>query len=405
MKSISIPSTSIKNINMRFVILPLRVIAVLSAFVFVLNFCYEIFISYNSRTNQQWAISGAIFVLAVWAVLDLRVIANNIVSSFLKNLYYFLWLQVSIAMMRPVIGFFIDISTNYSWVRIFGPEMGWRWFLLIVYAGLFIAIMDSIINLFSFNEKKKAQALESENDKLLIEKESLIYTLQKANKTAATGALSAAIAHELNQPLGASSLNIQLLKMILGKEAFNAGQVKEVLDSLEGDNQRAATIVKSMRSIFTEADTKSKEIQLGDLIVKVLNIVKPDLKSKNIQIKYELDNDLMIRVNPSELQQVILNLLINAIQSLENSKGTNRNISIQAVKEHQSVRLSISDNGSGVPAEFRPQLFELLYTTKQNGMGLGLWLCKHIITKNVGTISYEDAADGGAKFVMELPSY
>jgi C4-dicarboxylate-specific signal transduction histidine kinase len=308
-------------------------------------------------------------------------------------------------MMRPVIGFFIDISTNYSWVRIFGPEMGWRWFLLIVYAGLFIAIMDSIINLFSFNEKKKAQALESENDKLLIEKESLIYTLQKANKTAATGALSAAIAHELNQPLGASSLNIQLLKMILGKEAFNAGQVKEVLDSLEGDNQRAATIVKSMRSIFTEADTKSKEIQLGDLIVKVLNIVKPDLKSKNIQIKYELDNDLMIRVNPSELQQVILNLLINAIQSLENSKGTNRNISIQAVKEHQSVRLSISDNGSGVPAEFRPQLFELLYTTKQNGMGLGLWLCKHIITKNVGTISYEDAADGGAKFVMELPSY
>jgi hypothetical protein len=405
MKSISIPSTSIKNINMRFVILPLRVIAVLSAFVFVLNFCYEIFISYNSRTNQQWAISGAIFVLAVWAVLELRVLAKNIDSSFLKNLYYFLWLQVSIAMMRPVIGFFIDISTNYSWVRIFGPEMGWRWFLLIVYAGLFIAIMDSIINLFSFNEKKKAQTLESENDRLLIEKESLIYTLQKANKTAATGALSAAIAHELNQPLGASSLNIQLLKMILGKEAFNAGQVKEVLDSLEGDNQRAATIVKSMRSIFTEADTKSKEIQLGDLIVKVLNIVKPDLKTKNIQIKYELDNDLMIRVNPSELQQVILNLLINAIQSLENSKGTNRNISIQAVKEHQSVRLSISDNGSGVPAEFRPQLFELLYTTKQNGMGLGLWLCKHIITKNIGTISYEDAADGGAKFVMELPSF
>lgn len=404
MKSISTPSASIKNINMPYVVLPLRVIAVLSAFVFLLNSCYEIFISYNFQANQKWAISGAIFVLATWAILELRVLTKNIDSSLLKNLHYFLWLQISIPVMRPVIGLFIEVNSNHSWVITFGPDMRWRWFLLIIYASLFIAIMDSIINLFSFNEKNKAQTLEIENDRLLTEQESLVYALQKANKTMATGALSAAIAHELNQPLGASSLNIELLKMIFEEKPFNAEEVKGVLDSLAGDNQRAAMIVRSLRSIFTEVVTNFKEVNLGDLIVTVLNIVKSDLKSKNIQIEHTFDNNLMVRVNPPELQQVILNLLINAIQSLENSNGTNRRISIEATKEHQLVRLSVADNGFGVPIEFRPQLFELLYTTKQTGMGLGLWLCKYIITKNIGTISYEDAAGGGAKFVMELPT-
>jgi len=100
---------------------------------------------------------------------------------------------------------------------------------------------------------------------------------------------------------------------------------------------------------------------------------------------------------------VILNLLNNAIQALANSGTLLRRIAIEVTQSGQMVRLSISDNGGGVSDEFRPQLFELLSTTKQSGMGLGLWLCKHIVTRYGGSIEYEDAPAGGATFVFELP--
>jgi C4-dicarboxylate-specific signal transduction histidine kinase len=258
-------------------------------------------------------------------------------------------------------------------------------------------------------ENQITSALKStkeENEKiteLLKEKERLIYGLLKANKTAATGALSASIAHELNQPLGASNLNIQFLKMKLEKGVLNPELGKEILDSLEQDNKRAATIVKSLRSIFTEGESNTQAVQLGDLIASVLEIVKSELKGKNIQIQLRVDDDLVIMVNPSEIEQVILNLLNNAIQALANSGTLQRRIAIEAIKKGKSVQLSVADNGAGVSPEFKPHLFELLSTTKQTGMGLGLWLCKHIVTRYRGSIDYEDALGGGAKFVIELP--
>jgi signal transduction histidine kinase len=251
------------------------------------------------------------------------------------------------------------------------------------------------------------KSIKEENEKiteLLKEKERLIYGLLKANKTSATGALSASIAHELNQPLGASNLNIQFLKMKLEKGVLNPELGKEILDSLEQDNKRAATIVKSLRSIFTEGESNAQVVQLGDLISRVLDIVKPELKGKNIQIQLRIDDDLVIMVNPSEIEQVILNLLNNAIQALANSGTLQRRIAIEAIKIGKSVQLSISDNGTGVALEFKPHLFELLSTTKQTGMGLGLWLCKHIVTRYGGSIYYEDAVGSGAKFVIKLPS-
>jgi signal transduction histidine kinase len=246
-----------------------------------------------------------------------------------------------------------------------------------------------------------------ENEKiitLLKEKEHLIYGLMKANKTAATGALSASIAHELNQPLGASALNIQFLKMKLEYGALNPDLGKEILNALEEDNKRAATIVQSLRSIFTERKPSAQKVRLGDLISKVLAIVKPELKSKDIQIQLHVDDGLMIRVNSSDIEQVILNLLNNTSQAFFSSGARPRQITIEAIKTGKWVQLSVSDNGAGVPQEFKPQLFELLSTTKQAGMGIGLWLCKHIVTKYDGSIHYEDAFGGGARFVVELPS-
>jgi C4-dicarboxylate-specific signal transduction histidine kinase len=140
------------------------------------------------------------------------------------------------------------------------------------------------------------------------------------------------------------------------------------------------------------------------LISKVLDIVKPELKSCAIQMQLSVNAGLMIRVNSSDIEQVILNLVNNSAQALVISETLPRCIAIKAIKVGDSVQLSVSDNGLGVLPEFKPQLFELLSTTKQAGMGLGLWLCKHIITKYGGSIHYEDVLGGGARFVVELPS-
>ena len=240
--------------------------------------------------------------------------------------------------------------------------------------------------------------------RLLTERESLIASLLKANKTAATGALSASIAHELNQPLGASNLNIQFLKMKLDKGVLNPELGKEVLEALEADNQRAATIVKSLRSIFTESESNSELVRLGDSISRVLDIARPELKTKHIQIQLRVEEDCVIRINPSEIEQVILNLVNNAAQALASSDTAERRITIEANKVGAQVLLAVSDNGSGVPDKFKSQLFELLNITKKTGMGLGLWLCKHIVTRYGGSIHYEDAIGGGAKFVVKLPA-
>jgi signal transduction histidine kinase len=338
----------------------------------------------------------------IWEIKELRRL-KGIGSTQLRFLIYTIAIELVLTIAR-FSALYIDgglTTPNLYQEGVISSSIRWAW--------LGISILSYVAVLGYWLEKisiEKAQVIE-ESAKiiaLLKEKERLIYGLLKANKTAATGALSASIAHELNQPLGASNLNIQFLKMKLEKGAINPELGKEILDSLEADNHRAATIVKSLRSIFTESDSSAEKVQLGNLISKVLDIVKPELKSKNIQIQLRVDEQLTVMVNPAEIEQVILNLMNNAVQALASSGTLQRRIAIEAIKSGQLVRLSISDNGGGVSDEFKHHLFELLSTTKQSGMGLGLWLCKHIATRYGGSIYYEVAIGGGATFVFELPS-
>jgi signal transduction histidine kinase len=338
----------------------------------------------------------------VWELKELRRI-ERIQSTQLRFLVYTIAIELILTIAR-LVALYIDggLSTpNLYQEGVMSASIRWMWLGITILS--YVAVLGYWLEKISL-EKAQVTKESSKISALLKEKERLIYGLMKANKTAATGALSASIAHELNQPLGASNLNIQFLKMKLEKGVINPELGKEILDSLEADNQRAASIVKSLRSIFIEGESNAEEVRMGDLISNVLDIVTPELKSKNIQIQLQADDRLEIKANSAEIEQVILNLLNNAIQSLANSGTLLRRIAIEATQSGQLVRLRISDNGIGVSAEFRPHLFELLSTTKQSGMGLGLWLCKHIVTRYGGSIHFEDAPGGGATFVFELPS-
>ncbi len=277
-----------------------------------------------------------------------------------------------------------------------------KWRTYFIYASLAVGTLFISLLLFAlWNKKLKKDKLQIEN--LLYERQSMISTLLKANKTAATGALSASIAHELNQPLGASNINIQFLKSKLENGQLNPELCKEILDVLQFDNQRAANIIRSLRSIFIEDDLVVSSVNVSDIALAVLDIVKPELKAKNIQIQCHVDHGLNVQIKSSEMQQIILNLVNNAVQALKSSGTINPLIVIDAIRKTGTTQISIRDNGPGISKENQANLFELLNSTKETGMGLGLWLCKHIITRYGGSIHYEDVPDGGARFLIQLP--
>ena len=249
----------------------------------------------------------------------------------------------------------------------------------------------------------KSQTENEEIKRLLQEREQLIGSLLKANKSASTGALSASIAHELNQPLGASSLNIQFLQKKLAEGDLNNELQKEVLATLLSDNQRAAKIIRSLRSIFSDGEMSTSQVNLGDLLQTVLTIAKPELTKKNIQVMLRLHPNLLVNVNASEIQQVMLNLINNGIESLAASNRIDKKLTIEGAYLDAGVQISVADNGQGLSEESQSHLFELLSSTKPSGMGLGLWLCKHIIGRHGGSIWFESNAGGGAKFIFQLP--
>jgi signal transduction histidine kinase len=256
------------------------------------------------------------------------------------------------------------------------------------------------IALSNFRSNQENQEIKA----LLKERETLIGSLLKANKTGSTGALSAAIAHELNQPLGASSLNIQFLQKKLADGQLSPVLEKEILDTLLADNQRAAGIIRSLRSIFSDEKVESSKIDLAELIEVVLSIAKPELTAKSIQIVLSMEPNLIVEANRGEIQQVLLNLVNNAIHALVTSLQQFKKLLVDARHIDDSVLLIVADNGNGISMESQNHLFELLSSTKQSGMGLGLWLCKHIVTRHGGSIAYEPNEGGGAKFLVSLPA-
>jgi signal transduction histidine kinase len=238
---------------------------------------------------------------------------------------------------------------------------------------------------------------------LLEERESLISSLLIANKTAATGALSASIAHELNQPVAAISLNTEFIQRKLNEGETEPSDLKEVITNIQQDNHRIAKIVSTLRDIFRQEEIKTSDIHLDELIEQIKPIILPQVRDLKIDLKFDLNVNQLIPLNSNEISQVIINLLNNSIEALSNSNQAEKEIQINTRVFGDYVELKISDNGPGIPDQFKASIFDLMKTNKKQGMGLGLWLCKHIVDRHQGRISYQKSELGGAEFLIQLP--
>ena len=200
-------------------------------------------------------------------------------------------------------------------------------------------------------------------------------------------------------------MNIQLLRRKLESGDVDLRLSQEILEALQNDNSRASTIIQSLRSIFLEEQIAYQQVPLKSLVDEVLTIIRPELNSRDIAFNSELDSQLQIKCITIQIKQVLLNIFNNAIYSLTYSKNTPKLIQLSVTSDSYFIVIDIYDNGDGISKERSKDLFELLSGSKKSGMGLGLWLSKHIISHHAGTIENVEVAEGALfRIKMPLPS-
>jgi C4-dicarboxylate-specific signal transduction histidine kinase len=246
----------------------------------------------------------------------------------------------------------------------------------------------------------------TENDK----QEQLRKSLARANKTVTSSALSASIAHELNQPLAAMRINSQvLLKALEAQPDAQAGgastEMTSIVRDILQDNERASQIIVTLRSIFRQTPTATELVDSAPLIRKTLQLLGKEIEKRQVQLELQLIDGVYIQIPEDELHQVLMNLIFNSLEALGEHPGKQPRILIQSARRGAQLEITVVDNGPGVAAEIKDRLFEILSSNKTSGMGLGLWLCKYIVERHGGTITYLSSALGGANFSILLPCH
>ncbi|QDC90449.1 HAMP domain-containing histidine kinase [Candidatus Methylopumilus universalis] len=271
------------------------------------------------------------------------------------------------------------------------------WILLMVNVWSYISIngywTERISNLNTTN------LIENTKIKLLLnEKYKLINSLVTANKTAISSALSASIAHEINQPLGAMKTNSQHLNLLIkGKKE------KILIKNIIKDNDRAAKIITTLKSMFSNSKSIYRS-EIFDTFVQSLEpIFKESIKEKNIRIKFLLNSSAKVNMNTDELRQVFSNLIQNSIDALSLTSKKNKVIKIKTFTKNNKLFCSITDNGPGISRKMQGKIFKLYESSKISNSGIGLWLSKYIITRHKGSLSVNKAYLSGAEFLIELP--
>jgi signal transduction histidine kinase len=348
-----------------------------------------------------------ISILSIWEVSELSRLLKKDRSFGLKVLMGIVLVSLATTFSVGVYGL-VNHSRGVTQLIQFNSTFI-LWGSLSMHLLIYVAVSSYLYQLLMKRELTARTNLErssTENTQikaLLEERESLISSLMIANKTAATGALSASIAHELNQPVAAISLNAEFIQRKLNEGQADQDGLKEVITHIQQDNHRIAKIVSTLRDIFRQEEINTSDIHLDELIEQVKPIIMPHARDFKIDLKFDLNVNQSIPLNSNEISQVIINLLNNSIEALSNINQVNKEIQIYTRVFGNYVELKISDNGPGIPDQLKVSIFDLMKTNKKQGMGLGLWLCKHIVDRHQGRISYQQSPLGGAEFLIQLP--
>jgi len=223
------------------------------------------------------------------------------------------------------------------------------------------------------------------------------------DRAASAGALSASIAHELNQPLGAILSNAEAAEMLLSGKIPDVDQVMDILADIRRDDERAGEIIKRLRGLLKKEEIRLQAIDLNDLIDDVLRLLLPEAAKRGVALMTHRENAaLSVLADRVHLQQVVLNLAINGMDAMLNCPRRMLTVGTSRFSESE-IELSVADTGPGIPKDRLKGIFEWFFTTKDQGTGLGLSIARTLIETYGGRIWAENREAGGAVFRFTLP--
>jgi two-component system sensor kinase FixL len=225
------------------------------------------------------------------------------------------------------------------------------------------------------------------------------------SRVAVMGELAASVAHELNQPLSGIVSNAAAGQRFIDRGDVDLHEMRDLLADIVADGRRAGDVIRGIRSMVKKGTPTRQRVNLNDLVVNVVRLLNPDAMLHSCELETLLEPNLpAIEADPIQLQQVLINLVINAFDAMHNTPLSHRKVVIATERNDDgAICSSVRDYGVGISEEARDRLFDRFFTTKTEGLGLGLGIVRSIVESHGGTVAAENVDGGGARFHFALP--
>jgi PAS domain S-box-containing protein len=229
--------------------------------------------------------------------------------------------------------------------------------------------------------------------------------LSHANRIATMGQLTASIAHEVNQPITGVVTNAQAALRFLAMQPVDLNEVRQSLDDIVKEGNRAGEIVAGIRALINKTPPRNQPVNINEAVQEVIALARSEMVRNSILLKVELADRLpYVHGDQIQLQQVLLNLIMNAIEAMGSDTDSSRDLLIATSEEGKAdVRVAVADSGPGLRSDVPERLFDAFYSTKVGGMGMGLAICRSIVEAHGGRLWAGANTPRGAVFQFEVP--
>ncbi|MBX7110123.1 MAG: hypothetical protein K1X61_15845 [Chitinophagales bacterium] len=273
----------------------------------------------------------------------------------------------------------------------------YKWYL---FGTLLFVVTQMMLIIYLYRTNKRQRAL---NKKMQVT-ERMHRELEHTDRLSKMSILTASLSHELFQPLAAIRFTAQAGKQFLLNDKLDANKATQLFEHILEDESRATKLIRSVKSLMKSEPMGKENVSLNALIDETLDLVRTEAERAGISIDVELETEITVVLGDKiQLQQVLMNFIRNAFTAMAESESRNKNLRIVLKVMQDEAVVSVTDSGPGLAAAVKEKLFKPFVTTKKEGFGIGLALCKSLIEKHNGKIMFENIPSGGAMFAFSLP--
>jgi signal transduction histidine kinase len=230
------------------------------------------------------------------------------------------------------------------------------------------------------------------------------FELAHASRLAVAGELTGAIAHEINQPLGAILANADTAELMLESDSVPREALRRIVADIRRDNQRASQVIRRLRSLLAKHEVERRPFDLSEATQEVVSLLQSEAQRRGVAVELNCaPGNVTVVGDRIQVQQVLINLMLNAMDATSPLPEARRSLTLGIARDAELARVTVRDNGPGIPTEHLGQLFESFFSTKRKGMGLGLSIARTLVEAHGGQIRAENGEGGGALFTVTLP--